>query len=170
MARKPAESEAGREGGGAAFVVGAILGGLAGAAWTLFNAPRSGAETRAELVRAAERVVRGVSETVTGAREWVRDAGERAADRVALAIDSVAGGGRPVELLPVEHPAPAATFETASSPTAIAPPAVTTGDLAANGEVPETVTGEVRPFAADGAIAGDRMEPAVTDPPATATA
>ena len=33
----------------AAFVVGAVLGGVAGAAYTLLNAPQSGGETRAEL-------------------------------------------------------------------------------------------------------------------------
>jgi hypothetical protein len=171
VATKRAEREAGQEGGSAAFVVGAILGGLAGAAWTLFNAPRSGAETRAELARAVERVVRGVGEAVTGARDRVRDAGERAADRVALALDSVAGGaGGPVDLLAVEPPAPADGLETASSPAATAPPAAATGDVVVHGSgVPDPATGEVRPFAADGAIAGDQTEPAA-DRPATATA
>jgi hypothetical protein len=37
-----------------AFVVGTILGSLAGAAVTLFNVPRSGAETRAQLKRLAQ--------------------------------------------------------------------------------------------------------------------
>ena len=171
MARKPTDREAGQEGGGAAFVVGAILGGLAGAAWTLFNAPRSGAETRAALARAVETVVRGVSETVAGARERVRDAGERAADRVALALDSVAGGfGGPVELVPVEQGVPDATLATASSPTAFASPAAATGDLASTvGGVLDPATGEARPFAADGARAVDLTEPAA-DRPETATA
>lgn len=175
MARKPAEREARREGGGAAFVVGAILGGLAGAAWTLFNAPRSGAETRAELARAVETVVRGVSEVVTGARERVRDTGERAADRLALAFDAVAGGaGGPVEPLPVDPPPPAPALATASSPAATVPAASPTGDLAAGagGGVPDPATGEASPFDvdADGAIAGDQTQPAETDRPATATA
>ena len=32
-----------------AFVVGALLGGVAGAVYTLFNAPQAGADTRAQL-------------------------------------------------------------------------------------------------------------------------
>ncbi len=38
-----------RERHDAAFIVGAILGGLAGAGYTLFQAPQAGAQTRAQL-------------------------------------------------------------------------------------------------------------------------
>ena len=76
----------------ATFVVGALLGGAAGAVWTLFNAPRSGAETRAALTEAVGTAVHGVQDAVAGVRERIRETGERAADRVALAVDAVAGG------------------------------------------------------------------------------
>ena len=43
-----------REQHNGAFVFGAIIGGLAGAAVTLFRAPQSGAETRAQLAAQAD--------------------------------------------------------------------------------------------------------------------
>jgi gas vesicle protein len=85
VAGKTAERRDEREGHAVAFVVGALLGGAAGAAWTLFNAPRSGAETRAAIVQTVVAVVDQV-------RETVRAAGERVADRLALTFDAFAGG------------------------------------------------------------------------------
>jgi gas vesicle protein len=49
-----------------AFVVGAILGGIAGAAATLWRVPQSGAQTRAQI---AERV-EGVLFKLTGMNKW----------------------------------------------------------------------------------------------------
>ena len=64
----------------AAFIVGAILGGLAGAVGTLFWAPQSGAETRTQLAErwnaAAERAAQGVATVDTRARDLAARAGE----------------------------------------------------------------------------------------------
>lgn len=50
----------------AAFIVGAVLGGLAGGAYALLNAPQSGARTRAELGErwgvVGERMAAGVAQ------------------------------------------------------------------------------------------------------------
>jgi gas vesicle protein len=133
-----------REGHAVAFVVGALLGGAAGAAWTLFNAPRSGAETRAAIVHAVARLV-------VQARETVRETGERAADRLALALDSLAGGegaDRPESR--VGEPA-AAAARASSGATAASPTAVVNGKAAAS-EVPAEAVTEPGP---DAAMAGE---------------
>ena len=44
-----------------AFVVGAVLGGLLGGAYTLFTAPQSGAQTRSELVARWNALTGGVA-------------------------------------------------------------------------------------------------------------
>ncbi len=51
-----------------AFVVGAVLGGVAGAAATLLNAPQSGARTRAQLVEQVQMMVNGAGTTPTRLR------------------------------------------------------------------------------------------------------
>ena len=57
----------------AAFVVGAVVGGVAGAVYALFNAPQAGERTRAELVArwndAAERLAQGVAALDEGVRQ-----------------------------------------------------------------------------------------------------
>jgi hypothetical protein len=57
----------------AAFVVGAVVGGVAGAVYALFNAPQAGARTRADLVArwsdAAERLAQGVAALDEGVRQ-----------------------------------------------------------------------------------------------------
>ncbi|MGH2533603.1 MAG: YtxH domain-containing protein [Thermomicrobiales bacterium] len=53
----------------AAFVVGAILGGIAGAAATLWTTPKSGAQLRAELIGAVESAVLRVTEVGERGRE-----------------------------------------------------------------------------------------------------
>ena len=64
----------------AAFIVGAILGGLAGALGTLFWAPQSGAQTRTQLAErwnaAAERAAQGVATVDARTRELAARAGE----------------------------------------------------------------------------------------------
>lgn len=124
----------------AAFAVGALLGGAAGAVWTLFNVPRSGAATRAEIVRVVETAAGSVRSAVVGAREQVRETGERAADRVALAVDAVTGGRADdaTEPLPTVSTAP----PTASSPSSAAGVAATSVDPAA-------------PVATDGPVGND---------------
>ena len=57
----------------AAFIVGAVLGGLAGAGGPLFWAPQSGAQTRAQLTErwhdANERLVQGIAALDARARD-----------------------------------------------------------------------------------------------------
>ena len=64
----------------ATFIVGAILGGLAGALGTLFWAPQSGAQTRTQLAErwnaAAERAAQGVATVDARTRELAARAGE----------------------------------------------------------------------------------------------
>jgi gas vesicle protein len=129
-----------REGHAVAFVVGALLGGAAGAAWTFFNAPRSGAETRAAIVRT-------VTTLVTEARETVRATGERVADRLALAIDALAGGERADQ--PVSPVSETATVAAPSSggATAAGPAVAVNGQAAASEVLAETV-GEPMPAVA----------------------
>ena len=71
----------------AAFVVGALLGGLAGGAYCLWVAPQAGAETRAELAQrwnvVAERLAQGVATIDAGARRAVTQVEERSAPVVA---------------------------------------------------------------------------------------
>ena len=80
----------------AAFVVGAILGGLAGAAAVLFRAPQSGAQTRAQLAErwnaAAEQAAQAVAAADGRARELATRAGEGVAP-VIERIDRVRPGG-----------------------------------------------------------------------------
>lgn len=62
-----------------------LLGALVGAAVALLLAPRSGAETQAEIAGAARRLVDDVEGRVTGARE-------RVSGRVNARLESVRGG------------------------------------------------------------------------------
>ncbi|MDQ3514824.1 MAG: hypothetical protein M3462_14435, partial [Chloroflexota bacterium] len=52
-----------------AFVMGAMAGGVAAATVTLFQAPQSGARTRADLARALGRVGPVVSSALSAARD-----------------------------------------------------------------------------------------------------
>jgi gas vesicle protein len=78
-----------RGGGGGAGTF--LLGALVGAAVALLLAPRSGAETQAEIAGAARRLRDGVEGRVTGVRDSVSDRVERTRDRVAGTFDSVRG-------------------------------------------------------------------------------
>jgi hypothetical protein len=145
VAAKRAEREEQGDRHAAAFVVGALLGGAAGAAWTLFNVPRSGAETRAAIAHAVQTAGRRVGAALEAARDSLRASGERAADRLALAIDAVAGGGN------AEWPGPQGALA--------APVATTANGAVANGPT-AAVNGEAtgasgRP---DGTGTGDRGE------------
>ena len=71
--------------GGAAGAGTFLLGALVGAAVALLLAPRSGAETQAEIAGAARRLVDDVEGRVSGARE-------RVGGRVSGTLESVRGG------------------------------------------------------------------------------
>ena len=65
-----------------AFVVGAVLGGVAGAAITLLNAPQSGQQTRAQLAAQAEALIQALG----AATSQVDDRALRLVDRAAGSI------------------------------------------------------------------------------------
>ncbi|MFQ3536050.1 MAG: YtxH domain-containing protein [Aggregatilineales bacterium] len=55
-------------GTGRSFIFGALIGGMIGALLALWNAPRSGAETRRNLQRALDKRLKRVERHVTGER------------------------------------------------------------------------------------------------------
>lgn len=55
-------------GEGRSFIIGALIGGVIGALWALWNAPRSGSETRRALQRAVDERVERVKQQVAGER------------------------------------------------------------------------------------------------------
>lgn len=77
-----------RGGGGAGAF---LLGALAGAAVALLLAPRSGAETQAEIAGAVRRLADGVEDRVSGARDSVTGRVENTRDRVSGAFGSLRG-------------------------------------------------------------------------------
>jgi gas vesicle protein len=78
-----------RGGGGGAGTF--VLGALVGAAVALLLAPRSGAETQAEIAGAARRLAGDVQGRVNGARDRVVGRVEGVRDRVSDAFDDVRG-------------------------------------------------------------------------------
>jgi gas vesicle protein len=68
-----------------------LLGALVGAALALLLAPRSGAETQAEIAGAARRLRSDVEGRVTGARDRVAGRVDRTRERVSGTLDSVRG-------------------------------------------------------------------------------
>ena len=99
------------DGSGASFVTGFLVGGIVGAIVGILLAPKSGSETRAELLvqseawrtRAEEmaaRVREGVTPAVESVRERVGPAVETVRERMAPVADQVAsrvgrGGAKP---------------------------------------------------------------------------
>src|SRR5215207_5544469 len=69
-----------------------LLGALVGAAAALLLAPRSGADTQAEIAGAARRLRDGVEGRVTGARDRVTGGVDDVRGRVRGRIDRVRGG------------------------------------------------------------------------------
>ena len=89
-----------REQHNGAFVFGAIIGGLAGAAVTLFRAPQSGAETRAQLAAQADALTLRANEALAGRFGDGRRGGDEETSPFAVLR-------RPdEELLVVEEPTP----------------------------------------------------------------
>ena len=68
-----------------------VLGALVGAALALLLAPRSGAETQAEIAGAARRLRDDVGGRVTGARDRVAGRVDRTRERVSDTFGSVRG-------------------------------------------------------------------------------
>lgn len=76
------------EGGAGMF----LLGALVGAAAALLLAPRSGAETQAEIAGAVRRLRDDVEDRIDGARDQVVGRVNRARDRVTGTVDTVRDG------------------------------------------------------------------------------
>ncbi len=124
-----------RERHGAAFVTGAMLGGVAGAVWGLLNATETGADARAALGRATEdaveRLLHSAADAEIAAREWLSrdhghdpaasarpawpatiDADEDAAETVVLGGEALVGqdlGDLPGVDVVIDGPRPLAT-------------------------------------------------------------
>ncbi len=85
-----------------AFLVGAVLGGIAGATYGLLNAPQSGAQTRAGLVAqwnaAVERVAQAVAGVEASLREVVGD--DEAASAPTVVHPRIESITEPVVTLP----------------------------------------------------------------------
>ena len=69
----------------AAFMVGLIAGGLAGAGYMLLRAPRSGRETRRQIAAALRQKVQAAQEAAT----TVTDEAQRATEQMAERLDGV---------------------------------------------------------------------------------
>ena len=97
----------------AAFVVGAILGGVAGATYTLFNAPQAGAQTRAQLAErrdaVAERLAAAIAEVDGRVRRLVAQVGA-AARPVVERLASARPGSAPAEVEVATEPAAEPVF------------------------------------------------------------
>ncbi len=125
-----------RERHGAAFVTGAMLGGVAGAVWGLLNATTTGAEARVALGQAAEetldRLLQAAADAEVSVREWLArdhrhepdpavrpawpatiDADPDAADTLVLGGETLVGGaaagGSPGIDVVIDGPRPIAT-------------------------------------------------------------
>ena len=86
---------------GVAFVVGATLGGVAGAVATLLNAPQAGVSTRTRIGERAGALLRQADEATRGLRADARRLGERVAAPVGARIG---GGPTGAETTPLPVP------------------------------------------------------------------
>ncbi len=87
-----------------AFIVGAVLGAVAGSVAALWNAPQSGARTRAQLSERRDAMVTQIAEVSSeaegGARQILARADEQATavkDRVVRRTETASFGDRPRE-------------------------------------------------------------------------
>ena len=130
---------------GAAFIVGAVLGGVAGAMVTLLNAPQAGARTRSQVATRVAAVVDGItakstaigadarrlSAEVTAKTEAIGADARRLGERVTAPVTARLGGSTDA----------AATTMTADGSPAVAPipmvpyPPLTDADAAPVAEV-----------------------------------
>jgi len=73
----------------AAFVVGAVLGGVAGAAYGLFSAPQAGRRTRGQLAEQGDAVVQRLADGVAALRAQTGSA----AAQVGETVEGLVGRG-----------------------------------------------------------------------------
>ena len=98
-----------------AFVVGALLGGVAGATYTLFNAPQAGAQTRAQLAEQVTALTGQLSTATAKLGEQGERLGQRATATVTTLTERVTGDG------PVVDPATARAAEAKTEPVILLP-------------------------------------------------
>jgi len=78
----------------AAFVVGAVLGGAAGAAYGLFSAPQAGRRTRDQLAEHADALVQRLADAVAGVRAQTGSTVAQVGDTVDGLVGRVHGSDR----------------------------------------------------------------------------
>ena len=147
-----------------AFVVGALLGGLAGATVTLFNAPQAGAQTRAQL---AEQVG-ALSGKVGTATARLGEQGERLGRQAGAAIstlterggrDAGADGG-------TDRAATEATTEPSTEPVMLLPDPLEPDPVVVDDVAAATAGGNVT---VGGLTAGDDLDLVIDGPRPAAT-
>lgn len=140
----------------AAFIVGAVVGGLAAGAYALFAAPQAGSQTRAQLWErgdaVAEQVARTTAEVDERVRRWLARADEQAAP-----LRRRLTGGRDDR-----GPAPVGAFRTERGSVVETEPFITLPDPPA----PDPVAAQAAGTAADGAVGHPTVDvPRVTNAP-----
>ncbi len=145
-----------------AFVVGALLGGVAGAACTLFNAPQSGSQTRAQLAEQFGALTGQLGATVAKLGEQGEQLGQRATATVSTLTERVGGGAsttaadpateritEPIILLPDPLESdPVVLAEPVPADTVAPSGAATVGGLPAGDDLDHVIDGP-RPAGAD---------------------
>lgn len=147
-----------------AFVVGALLGGLAGATYTLFNAPQAGSQTRAQLAEQLNGLNGQLGTATAKLGEQGERLGQRATATVAALTERVTGDAavvdaatartaeqktEPVLLLPDPlEPAPVVGVEPSPTAADVAAGTATVGGLPAGDNFDVVIDGP-RPAGAD---------------------
>jgi YtxH-like protein len=126
----------------AAFVVGAIIGGAAGATYALLNAPQAGRRTRAQLAEGLDAIAQRLLDAATALQSFLQERGGPDADRA------------------VGEPAPTAGEPLITLPDPLEPDPVA-GGPAAPDTPPVALTGADPTPDADVVLDGPRP----TDPP-----
>lgn len=124
-----------------AFVVGAVLGGLAGAALTLWRVPQPGARTRAQIAERAERLRCRVTATFERQRSAPPDARWNSA-ATAPPANADHTNAEPEAPLPTPVLKPAELGDVIVLPDPLEPAPIV---AAADGTVPTTSGGDPRP-------------------------
>lgn len=130
---------------GAAFVAGAVIGGVAGTAVTLWRAPQAGRITRAQLGEQLRDHAGPAAGLVGFAGDGLNAAGLRLTQAVTLATRFVEELIHPTEAVEVPRPATTTPTRVTTAPTTSATTAPAGGDaLSAS----EAATGRTAPDAA----------------------
>lgn len=130
---------------GAAFVAGAVIGGVAGTAVTLWRAPQAGRITRAQLGEQLRAHAGPAAGLVGVAGDGLNAAGLRLTQAVTLATRFVEELIHPTEPVAVPRPATTTPTRVTTAPTTSATPAPVGGDALSAGEA---ATGRTAPDAA----------------------